>query len=92
VKLYHAGDTGPFSDMEIIHDLYKPDIAMLPVGDHFTMGPREAAYACGLLKAKTVIPMHFATFPQLTGTPAALQKLIAGSGVEVIEFKPGETK
>jgi L-ascorbate metabolism protein UlaG (beta-lactamase superfamily) len=92
VKLYHAGDTGPFSDMSIIHDLYKPDIAMLPIGDHFTMGPREAAYACGLLKAKTVIPMHFATFPQLTGTPAALAKLVARTGVEVMEFKPGETK
>jgi len=92
LKLYHAGDTGPFSDMEIIHRLYAPDIAMLPIGDHFTMGPREAAYACGLLKPKAVIPMHFATFPLLTGTPAALKKLLGESGVEVVEFKPGETK
>jgi L-ascorbate metabolism protein UlaG (beta-lactamase superfamily) len=78
--------------MSIIHELYKPDIAMLPIGDHFTMGPREAAYACGLLKPKTVIPMHFATFPLLTGTPDALKKQLAGSFVEVVAFKPGETK
>jgi L-ascorbate metabolism protein UlaG (beta-lactamase superfamily) len=89
LKIYHAGDTNVFGDMAIIHELYAPDIAMLPIGDHFTMGPREAAYACNLLKAKTVIPMHFATFPVLTGTPGALQKLI--SGVEVMEMKPGKT-
>jgi len=92
VKVYHAGDTGPFSDMHIIHELYHPDIAMLPIGDHFTMGPREAAYACNLLKPKAVVPMHFATFPLLTGTPDALKKQLAGSGVEVMEFKPGQTK
>jgi L-ascorbate metabolism protein UlaG (beta-lactamase superfamily) len=89
VKIYHAGDTNVFGDMAIIRELYAPDIAMLPIGDHFTMGPREAAYACNLLKAKTVIPMHFATFPVLTGTPGALQKLVPG--VEVVEMKPGVT-
>ena len=62
---------------------------MLPIGDHFTMGPREAAYACNLLKAKTVIPMHFGTFPVLTGTPGALRQL--APGVEVVEMKPGAT-
>jgi L-ascorbate metabolism protein UlaG (beta-lactamase superfamily) len=75
--------------MKIIHELYAPDIAMIPIGDHFTMGPREAAYACKLLQAKTVIPMHFGTFPMLTGTPAALQKMLPG--VEVFEMKPGQT-
>ncbi len=89
LKIYHAGDTNVFGDMAIIRELYAPDIAMLPIGDHFTMGPREAAYACNLLKAKTVIPMHFATFPVLTGTPGALQKLVPG--VEVVEMKPGVT-
>jgi L-ascorbate metabolism protein UlaG (beta-lactamase superfamily) len=89
VKIYHAGDTNVFSDMAIIHDLYAPQIVMLPIGDHFTMGPREAAYACDLLKPKAVIPMHFATFPVLTGTPAGLQKLVPG--VEVMELKPGQT-
>jgi len=89
VKLYHAGDTAVFGDMQIIHDLYKPDIAMLPIGDHFTMSPREAAYACKLLQPKSVIPMHFGTFPLLTGTPAELKKLIPS--VEVVEMKPGQT-
>jgi L-ascorbate metabolism protein UlaG (beta-lactamase superfamily) len=89
LKLYHAGDTNVFGDMQIIHELYAPEIVMLPIGDHFTMGPREAAYACNLLKPETVIPMHFGTFPQLVGTPSALQKLIPG--VEVVEFKPGQT-
>jgi L-ascorbate metabolism protein UlaG (beta-lactamase superfamily) len=89
VKIYHAGDTNVFGDMAIIRDLYAPEIVMLPIGDHYTMSPREAAYACNLLKAGTVIPMHFGTFPQLTGTPAALQKLAPGT--EVLEMKPGVT-
>jgi L-ascorbate metabolism protein UlaG (beta-lactamase superfamily) len=89
VKMYHAGDTNVFSDMAIIHDLYAPKIAMLPIGDHFTMSSREAAYACKLLKAETVIPMHFGTFPLLTGRPSELQKL--APEVEVVELKPGAT-
>ncbi len=89
VKIYHSGDTNVFSDMAIIRELYAPEIVLLPIGDHFTMGPREAAYACNLLKPRTVIPMHFATFPLLTGTPSALQKLVPG--VEVVELKPGQT-
>jgi L-ascorbate metabolism protein UlaG (beta-lactamase superfamily) len=88
-KIYHAGDTNVFGDMAIIRDLYAPEIVMLPIGDHYTMGPREAAYACNLLKPKTVIPMHFATFPVLTGRPNELQKLVPG--VEVFEMKPGQT-
>jgi L-ascorbate metabolism protein UlaG (beta-lactamase superfamily) len=89
VKLYHAGDTNVFGDMAIIRELYAPEIAMIPIGDHFTMGPREAAYAINLLKPKAVIPMHFGTFPMLTGTPADLKKLVPG--VEVVEMKPGVT-
>ena len=89
LKIYHAGDTNVFGDMAIIRELYAPEIVMLPIGDHFTMGPREAAYAINLLKPKTVIPMHFGTFPALTGTPGALQKLVPG--VEVFEMKPGVT-
>jgi L-ascorbate metabolism protein UlaG (beta-lactamase superfamily) len=91
VKLYHAGDTAVFGDMQIIHDLYSPEIALLPIGDHFTMSPREAAYACNLLKPKTVIPMHFGTFPMLTGKPAELKRLLGDSGPEVLEMKPGQT-
>ncbi len=89
VKIYHAGDTNVFGDMRIINELYGPEIAMIPIGDHYTMGPREAAYACKLLKAKTVIPMHFGTFPVLTGRPSQLQKLVPE--VEVREMNPGET-
>ena len=87
VKIYHAGDTNVFGDMAIIRELYAPEIVMLPIGDHFTMGPREAAYACNLLKPKTVIPMHFGTFPVLTGTPGELQKLVPG--VEVARDEAG---
>jgi L-ascorbate metabolism protein UlaG (beta-lactamase superfamily) len=89
VKIYHAGDTNAFSDMQIIRELHAPEIALLPIGDHFTMGPREAAYACTLLKPKTVIPIHYGTFPQLTGTPADFQRLL--QGVEMIEMTPGQT-
>jgi L-ascorbate metabolism protein UlaG (beta-lactamase superfamily) len=89
VKIYHAGDTNVFGDMAIIRELYAPEIVMLPIGDHYTMGPREAAYACKLLKPKAVIPMHFGTFPVLTGRPNELQKLVPG--VEVVEMKPGQT-
>lgn len=89
VKIYHAGDTNVFGDMAIIRDLYAPQIAMLPIGDHYTMSPREAAYACNLLKPQTVIPMHFATFPVLTGRPGQLAKLVKDA--TVLEMKPGET-
>lgn len=91
LKIYHAGDTAVFGDMEIIHDLYAPEIAMLPIGDLFTMSPREAAYACQLLRPKYVIPMHFGTFPPLTGTAKELKKDLANLAVEVVEMKPGET-
>jgi L-ascorbate metabolism protein UlaG (beta-lactamase superfamily) len=93
VKLYHAGDTCVFGDMAIIRELYAPDLCMLPIGDLFTMGPKEAAYACTLLKPRAVIPMHYATFPALTGTPEAFQKELKARGVttELITMKPGET-
>jgi L-ascorbate metabolism protein UlaG (beta-lactamase superfamily) len=89
VKIYHAGDTCVFGDMQIIRELYAPEIVMLPIGDHFTMSPREAAYACGLLKPRTVIPMHFGTFPVVTGTPGELKKLVKDA--EILEMKPGQT-
>jgi L-ascorbate metabolism protein UlaG (beta-lactamase superfamily) len=91
VKVYHAGDTSVFGDMAIIRELYAPEIAMLPIGDHFTMGPREAAYACKLLQPKFVIPMHFGTFPPLVGRPSQLKELL-GTGVsEVVEMQAGQT-
>ena len=90
--IYHAGDTCVFGDMKLIGELYKPDLAMLPIGDHFTMGPREAGVAVRLLGVKDVIPMHYATFPVLTGTPEELRKECAGiSGVTVHALKGGES-
>ncbi len=86
--IYFAGDTNVFSDMELIAELYKPDLAFLPIGDMFTMGPREAAVACRLLKVPTVIPMHFGTFPPLTGRPDQLQKLVPDT--KIWELKPGK--
>ncbi len=93
-RIYHTGDTGLFSDMRLISELYHPELVMLPIGDHFTMGPREAAYACKLLQPKAVIPMHFATFPLLTGTPDAFRKELEKEGlghIEVITMHPGQT-
>ena len=73
-------------------ELYAPEIAMLPIGDHFTMGPREAALRLPVCcKPKTVIPMHFGTFPMLTGQPGELKKLLGPGGPEILEMKPGQT-
>ena len=90
-RIYHAGDTAVFGDMKIIADLYKPDVCFLPIGDLYTMDPKEAAYACRLLSAKKVVPMHFGTFPPLVGTPEQLRELTKDLGTEVIALKPGET-
>jgi len=90
--VYHAGDTALFGDMKLIGELYKPDLALLPIGDHFTMGPREAAHAIQLLGVKHVIPMHYATFPFLTGTPEALRSEAKDiEGLEILALKPGES-
>jgi len=88
---YYAGDTSIFGDMKLIGDLYRPTLAFLPIGDLFTMGPEQAAAACGLLGVKQVMPMHWGTFPALTGTPGRLRELVASKGVEVLDLKPGET-
>lgn len=89
-RIYHAGDTGVFSDMKLIQDLYQPTIGLLPIGDRYTMGPKEAAYACNeLLDLKTIIPMHFDTFPVLTGKAAAFKNLVRRG--EVVVLSPGET-
>jgi L-ascorbate metabolism protein UlaG (beta-lactamase superfamily) len=89
--VYHAGDTSIFSDMRIIKELYAPEIGMLPIGDHYTMGPKAAALAAGFLGIKTIIPIHYGTFPQLTGTPAELQESMKGTDVTVLTPRPGET-
>jgi len=75
--------------MKLIGELYEPDIALLPIGGHYTMGPREAAKAARLLGVKRVLPMHYGTGPYLPGTPEALVKELAGSGIEVRTLEPG---
>ena len=85
---YFSGDTNVFKDMELIAEIYQPELAFLPIGDLYTMSPREAAVACRLLKAKTVIPMHFGTFPALTGRPSQLRGLV--NHVEISELQPGQ--
>jgi L-ascorbate metabolism protein UlaG (beta-lactamase superfamily) len=91
LTVYYAGDTAVFGDMKLIGEIYHPTIAFLPIGDLYTMGPEQAAVACDLLGVKQVVPMHYGTFPALTGTPARLRQLVAPRGIEVIELKPGET-
>ena len=90
--LYHAGDTALFGDMKLIGELYGPEVAMLPIGDRYTMGPREAAYASRLLGVNHVLPMHYATFPFLTGSVAAFQKETKDiARLEIHAMKPGDT-
>jgi L-ascorbate metabolism protein UlaG (beta-lactamase superfamily) len=88
--LYHSGDTHVFGDMRLIGELYRPEVAMLPIGGYYTMGPKEAALAARYLGARTILPLHFGTFPPLTGTPAELAALI-DPGIEVIAWNPGDT-
>jgi L-ascorbate metabolism protein UlaG (beta-lactamase superfamily) len=91
LTIYFAGDTAIFGDMRLIGEMYRPTIAFLPIGDVYTMGPEQAARACELLGVKQVVPMHYGTFPALTGTPATLRELVEPGGVQVLELVPGET-
>jgi L-ascorbate metabolism protein UlaG (beta-lactamase superfamily) len=91
--IYHAGDTGVFADMRLIADLYEPDLVLLPIGGHFTMGPLHAAYAVRtLLDARAVVPMHYGTFPALSGTPDAFRTALGDHAAEVIVMEPGEVR
>jgi L-ascorbate metabolism protein UlaG (beta-lactamase superfamily) len=91
--VYDTGDTSVTMDMQIIGDLYRPDVTILPIGDHFTMDPRQAAYALKLIRSPFAIPSHFGTFPILSGTPDALVAACKEFGVDtqVIALKPGES-
>lgn len=88
---YHAGDTALFSDMQLFAELYRPRLAFLPIGDHFTMDPHQAARACKFLEVQQVIPIHWGTFPLLTGTPEQLERELSSLGVncEVVTLQPG---
>ena len=92
-RIYDAGDTTAFGDMALIRELYAPDLAILPIGGHFTMDPAAAAVAVGLLGVRDVLPVHWGTFPILTGTPAALAAELGARGIDatVHDWKPGDT-
>jgi L-ascorbate metabolism protein UlaG (beta-lactamase superfamily) len=90
-RIYHAGDTALFGDLALIGELWRPDLALLPIGDHYTMGPREAARAAQLLGVRRVVPIHYGTWPLIAGTPAQLREAGRAQGLEVLELRPGET-
>jgi L-ascorbate metabolism protein UlaG (beta-lactamase superfamily) len=92
LTIYHAGDTAVFGDMKLIAELYSPDLALLPIGDHYTMGPREAAHAIRLLGVRHVVPMHFGTFPPLVGRPEQVRDLTQDiPSLEIHALKPGDS-
>ena len=91
--IYHAGDTGVFTDMKLIGELYDPDLSLLPIGGHFTMDPKHAAYAVkNLLKSKNVIPIHYGTFPPLKGTPEEFKAALGDYPGSVIVMSPGDSR
>lgn len=90
--VYHAGDTALFGDMRLIGETQKPDVALLPIGDHFTMGPIDAAHAASMLGCTYAIPIHYRTFDLLTGTYPAFASACAARGIESIELQPGERR
>jgi L-ascorbate metabolism protein UlaG (beta-lactamase superfamily) len=87
--LYHAGDTALFWDMKLIGEMHHPSLAFLPIGDHFTMGPMDAAYAAKLLEVKKIVPIHWGTFPLLIGTPGMLKHHLEDTKIDVIDLAPG---
>ena len=90
-KLYHMGDTGLFGDMRLIGDYYKPDLIMIPIGGHFVMDPKDAAYATNeMLKPKFAIPIHYGTFPVLKGTPQEYQAALGQTTTQVFPLSPGD--
>jgi len=90
--LYHAGDTDVFSDMKLINEFYAPKILMLPMGDHFTMGPRGAAAAARFFDASAIVPMHYSTFPLLTGTVEAFREHLGPDlSAKLLPMEPGQT-
>jgi L-ascorbate metabolism protein UlaG (beta-lactamase superfamily) len=89
LRIYHAGDTAVFGDMALIGELFTPEVALLPIGGHYVMDPRQAAHAARLLGVSAVIPMHYGTFPILAGTPDELTAALDGSGIEVIGLEIG---
>ena len=90
LTIYFAGDTALFGDMRLIRDRHAPHVAFLPIGDRFTMGPEDAAIAAEWLGVKTIVPMHYGTFPELTGTVEGLRQHTGPRGIDVMEMRPGD--
>jgi L-ascorbate metabolism protein UlaG (beta-lactamase superfamily) len=91
IVFYHLGDTNIFGDLEFYGELYEPDVIAVPIGDYYTMGPREAALCCELIDAELAIPIHYGTFPVLTGDPEEFREFTEEyCATEVIIPKPGE--
>jgi L-ascorbate metabolism protein UlaG (beta-lactamase superfamily) len=91
ITVYHCGDTNVMSDFHIYGELYKPDLCFMPIGDFYTMNPREAAYACVLLKPRTVVPIHYGTWPPLTGSPEEFRERVEGdTATKVLIPEPGQ--
>jgi L-ascorbate metabolism protein UlaG (beta-lactamase superfamily) len=89
LTIYFAGDTALFGDMRLIRDRHAPHVAFLPIGDRYTMGPEDAAIAAEWLGVKAIVPMHYGTFPELTGTVDELRRHGAPRGIDIMEFRPG---
>ncbi|MGH6904882.1 MAG: metal-dependent hydrolase, partial [Geminicoccaceae bacterium] len=90
-KIYHAGDTGVFGDMALIHRLYEPDLALMPIGGHYSMGPDLAAFALReLIKPKQVIPIHYGTYPVINRTPEELKAALGDAPIKVLDVRPGQ--
>ena len=92
LTIYFAGDTALFGDMRLIRDRHAPHVAFLPIGDRFTMGPEDAAIAAEWLGVKAIVPMHYGTFPELTGTREELRQHAGPRGIDVMELWAGVTR
>ncbi len=92
-KIYHMGDTGLFGDMKMIGEYYKPDLLLVPIGGHYVMDPKDAAYATKeLIKPKMALPMHYASNPFLKGTPAEYKAALGQTSIQVLDMNPGDKK
>ena len=91
-KIWHMGDTGLFGDMKLIGENYKPDLVLIPIGGHYTMGPQDAANATRADQAQVAMPMHYGTFPLLRGTPAEFRAALGQTSIQMIDAEPGTKK
>ena len=91
-KIYDMGDTGLFGDMKMIGEYYKPDLLLIPIGGHFVMDPKDAAFATRLVNPKMAFPMHYGTNPYLRGTPAEYKAAMGQTPIQIVDMNPGDKK